>query len=398
MDETRLHEGPLVNPEVRHEPSDASARWVLVFAASLIVLFPEQASTSARRVDALLAFMLSVSTLICLLIFVLIIVFSIKYRRRPGNEHPPRIAGSNTLETIRTAIPTLVGLVMFVWGVEVYLYIVRPPEDAMEVYVVAKQWMWKIQHPEGQREINELHVPVGQPVKVTLTSEDVIHNFSVPAFRMKIDVLPNRYVQTWFQATKTGRYHLFCSQYCGVSHSGMVGTVVVMKPEQYQAWLTSHAEGSIALEGRKLFLKYQCVSCHSADSLARAPVLENLYGQPVPLRDGRSVLADVAYLRKSIFDPDADIVAGFEPIMPSFQGQITEEELLKLIAFIKALRPGQTPKRIDQSLPPVAEPKAKEPVQPKPLAGGASKPPAGQSPKPAAGAGPKPPANAGPRP
>jgi cytochrome c oxidase subunit II len=262
----------------------------------------------------------------------------------------------------------VLGLGMFVWGANVYLYVSRPPAGSMEVYVVAKQWMWKIQHPEGQREINEMHVPAGQPVKVTLTSEDVIHDFFVPAFRVKVDVLPGRYVSTWFEATKPGRYDLFCSQYCGVNHSGMIGTIVVMKPEDYQAWLASHAEGSIALEGRKLFLKYQCASCHSADALARAPILENLYGRPVALTDGRTVVADADYLRRSIVDPDADVVAGFEPIMPSFAPQrtpMTEEEILKLVAFIKALEPGQTPTRIDQAQPPAAEPKAKVSTEPK---------------------------------
>jgi cytochrome c oxidase subunit II len=327
-------------------------------------LFPEQASTAAERVDGLLAFLLAVSVLITLLIAVSIVYCLIKYRRRPGNERPPRIAGSAILETIWTTIPLVIGIVMFAWGLNVYSYISRPPDHGLEVYVVAKQWMWKIQHPEGQREINELHVPVHQPVTLTLISEDVIHDFFVPAFRVKVDVLPNRYVRTWFQATKVGQYRLFCSQYCGVGHSEMIGTVFVMKPEEYQAWLTRHAEGSIALEGRKLFLQYQCISCHSADALARAPVLESLYGQRIGLRDGRVVTADAAYLRKSIVEPDADIVAGFEPIMPSYQGQLTEEELLKLIAFIRSLEPGQMPKRVDSSAPPVATPPPRPPAPP----------------------------------
>lgn len=322
-----------------------------------IPLFPEQASTAAERVDALLAFLLTVSALITLLIAAAIVYCAIKYRRRPGQERPPRIPGSVVLETVWTAIPLVIGLVMFGWGLQVYSYISRPPADALEIYVVGKQWMWKIQHPEGQREINELHVPLDQPVKLTLISEDVIHDFFVPAFRIKVDVLPHRYVQTWFQATKVGQYRLFCSQYCGLNHSGMTGTVYVMQPQDYQAWLTRHAEGSMALEGRKLFLKFQCLSCHSADASARAPVLEQLYGQAIGLRDGRVVTADAAYLRKSIVEPDADIVAGFEPIMPSFQGQLTEEELLKLVAFLRCLEPGQTPQRIDTSAPPVAEPK-----------------------------------------
>ena len=321
-------------------------------------LFPEQASTAAERVDLLLVFLLSVCASIALLIAALIVIFAIKYRRRPGNERPPRIPGSTMLEGIWTAIPLVIGLVMFGWGAEVYFFIARPPADAMQVYVVAKQWMWKIQHPEGQREINELHVPVNTPVKVTLTSEDVIHSFFVPAFRVKIDVLPNRYVTTWFQATKTGRFHLFCSQYCGTNHSGMVGTIVVMKPEDYQAWLANHAEGSMALEGRKLFFKYQCVGCHGADSLARCPVLEDLYGRMVPLKDGRTALADEAYLRKSIVDPRRRHRGpDTSRSCPRSKGQASEEELLRLIAFIKALGPGQTPKRIDDAPPPEPGPK-----------------------------------------
>jgi cytochrome c oxidase subunit 2 len=187
-----------------------------------------------------------------------------------------------------------------------------------------------------------------------LTSEDVIHNFSVPAFRMKVDVVPGRYVRAWFHATKTGRYHLFCSQYCGMNHSGMVGTVIVQTPEEYQNWLASHAEGSPALDGRKVFLQYQCASCHSATALARAPILEGIYGQSVPLVGGATVVADDDYLRESILNPGAKIVAGYEPIMPTYQGQISEEDMLKLLAFIRTLKPGQTPTRVDDAPPPSA--------------------------------------------
>ena len=315
-------------------------------------LFPERASTGAEQVDALMAFMVAVSVAMSLLIATLLVYFTVKYRRRPGNERSGRVSGTLKLEILWTAIPLLVGLVMFGWGAKVYFYLAYPPENAIEIYVVGKQWMWKIQHPEGQREIDELHVPVNQPVKLTLTSEDVIHDFFVPAFRVKVDVVPGRYVQTWFQATKTGRFRFFCSQYCGTDHSGMIGWVTVMTPEDYARWLSSGAEGSLALEGRKLFLMQQCVSCHSADAHARGPVLENLYGRHVQLQDGGSVLADETYLRESIVAPDAKIVAGFEPIMPSYAGQINEEDLIKLIAFIKALGPDQTPPRVDRSPPP----------------------------------------------
>jgi cytochrome c oxidase subunit 2 len=325
-------------------------------------LFPEQASTAAERVDTLLAVLLGTSLLVSLLIAVLIVYFCVKYRRRPGNMRTPRITGSIGLELFWTIIPMLIFLGFFVWGADVFFYIAHPPRDAIEVYVVAKQWMWKIQHAEGQREINELHVPLGQPVRLTLISEDVIHGFFVPAFRTKIDVLPERYTQTWFQATKVGRYHLFCSQYCGTNHSGMTGEVIVMRPEDYQAWLADHAEGSMALEGRKVLLKYQCTSCHSADAVARCPVLEGLYGQRVVLRDGSTVIADDAYLRESVLYPDAKIVAGFEPIMPSFKGQIGEEELIHLTAFLKNLERNGTPPRVDRAPPPAVPVPASEPT------------------------------------
>jgi cytochrome c oxidase subunit 2 len=321
-----------------------------------VPLFPEQASTSAERVDALFFFLFAVTGFFTVLIATLVIYFAVKYRRRSHAVRPPRIVGSLRLEVFWTVIPFLLSMVMFVWGASVFFHLSRPPDDSMEVFVVGKQWMWKVQHPGGQREINELHVPVGTPVKLTLTSEDVIHDFFVPAFRVKVDVLPGRYVHTWFRPTKPGRYHLFCSQYCGTNHSGMVGTVIVQRPSDYREWLDSHAEGSLALEGRKLFLHYQCASCHSADARARAPVLEELFGQQVRLRDGRTVLADETYLRESILQPDAKIVAGFEPIMPTYQGQIDEEDIIKLIAFIKGLGPGQTPRRVDSADPPANKP------------------------------------------
>jgi cytochrome c oxidase subunit 2 len=259
-------------------------------------------------------------------------------------------------------------MVMFLWGASVFLAIARTPDDAIEVHVVGKQWMWKLQHAGGQREINELHVPVGRRVKLTLTSEDVIHSFFVPAFRTKVDVLPGRYVQSWFEATKVGRFHLFCAEYCGTYHSGMIGTVHVLEQEGYDAWLDRRAEGSPALEGRKLFLKLQCVACHSADAEARGPNLEGLYGRRVPLRDEPSVLATDAYLRESILRPRARIVAGFEPIMPSYQGRLADQEdgvgqeeaMIRLIAYLKSLGPGQTPLRTDAFPPPEANDKETE--------------------------------------
>jgi cytochrome c oxidase subunit 2 len=300
-------------------------------------------------------FLLAVSGFFAVLIAGLVIVFAVKYRRRSDAERPRPIAGSIGLEMVWTSIPFGLAMVMFVWGASVFFAIRRPPDDAEEVFVVAKQWMWKVQHLGGQREINELHVPAGRPVRLRLISEDVIHDFFVPAFRVKVDVLPGRYATLWFEATKPGTYHFFCAQYCGTNHSRMVGHVIVMEPARFQAWLNSRAEGSPALEGRKLFMKFRCVACHSASARARAPVLEELLGQQVPLRDGGTVTADKSYLRESILTPKAKVVAGFEPIMPTFQGQISEEELLRIIAFIKSLQRGQTPVRTEDAEPPSVE-------------------------------------------
>ncbi len=326
----------------------------------------------AGRVDALFFFLMAVTVFFTLLISVLVIYFAVKYRRRADTDRPRAIHGSVPLEIVWTAIPLAISMAMFVWGASLFVAMARPPEDAIEVYAVGKQWMWKVQHPDGQREINELHVPVGQPVKLKMISEDVIHAFYVPAFRIKNDVVPGRYSTVWFTATKPGTYHLFCAEYCGTSHSKMIGSVIVMEPAEFQAWLESRAEGSLALEGRKLFLKLQCVTCHSATAQARAPVLESLYRRPVQLKDGRTVVADENYLRESILSPGSKVVAGFEYIMPTFKelfdekGQPREDDVLKLLAFIKSLRPGQTPTRVEESPPPAKlpageSPKASEP-------------------------------------
>lgn len=337
-----------------------------------VPLYPEQASTTAERVDALFLFQLAVTTAVGMLVTCLILYFVVRYRRRAHKIATPRITGWTSIELAWSIIPFFIFMVMFVWGAEIFLDVAQPPPDAMEIFVVGKRWMWKFQHQTGQREINEIHIPVGRPVKLTLTSEDVIHDLFVPAFRTKIDVLPGRYVHTWFQATKAGRYHLFCSQYCGTNHSGMVGWVTVQEPAEYSDWLNSHAEGSLALQGRKLFLKLQCVTCHSANAKARAPVLEGLYGQMVSLQDGRRVIADEAYVRESILNPRAKIVAGWEPIMPTFEGQLAdpsadltqEEALIQLLAYLKSLRPGQTPVRTEDFPPPAVNPKAPEARQP----------------------------------
>jgi len=298
-------------------------------------LFPEQASTVAGQVDAFYLFLVLITTFFSLLIALMILFFVIRYRKRPDRE-AVQIHGSTLLEIVWTVIPLGISMVIFVWGAVLYYHIENPPQNALEIYGVGKQWMWKFQHPGGQREINALHVPTGRPVKVTLISQDVIHDFFVPAFRVKTDVLPNRYVYSWFEATTPGTYRLFCSQYCGTNHSAMVGQVVVMKPEDYAEWLASgKAEGSLASMGEKLFQEFGCTTCHRPDSGARGPNLQGLYGRPVRLSDNRVVVADDNYIRESILNPNAKVVSGFQPIMPTFQGVVSEEGLIQITEYIK---------------------------------------------------------------
>ncbi len=307
-------------------------------------LFPEQASSIAPQVDALYFYLIAVSVFFSLLIAGAILYFAIKYRRRSESELPHGVEGSLKLEIAWSVIPLLISLTFFFWGASVFFAINRPPNDAIEVSVVGKQWMWKFQHADGQREINELHVPVGRAVRLSMASEDVIHSFYVPAFRLKRDVLPGRIATLWFEATKPGRYHLFCAEYCGTKHSGMIGWLEVMEPTAFQAWLAGGSGSeSLASAGAKLFQQHACNTCHRPDSLARGPNLEGLYGNPVSLANGRKVVADESYIRESIVAPNAKLVAGFQPLMPTFQGLISEEGLLQLVAYVRSLSKVQPP-------------------------------------------------------
>jgi cytochrome c oxidase subunit 2 len=302
-------------------------------------LFPESASTMAPRVDALYFFLIGLAVFFGLLIAGLIAYYAIKFHRRTPRAIGEQSRGNMMLEVAWTAIPFAITMVIFVWGAGLYFAMSRPPDDTLDIYVVGKQWMWKFQHLDGQREINELHIPVGRPIKLITTSEDVIHDFFVPAFRVKADVIPGRYVSIWFQPTKPGRYHLFCAEYCGTRHSGMIGEVVVMEPTEYQTWLSGGApEGSLASTGAKLFADLACNTCHRPDAQGRGPVLEGLFGKTVQLQGGQTVTVDEAYVRESILTPSAKITAGFQPIMPTFQGLVTEEQLLALIEYVKSLR------------------------------------------------------------
>jgi cytochrome c oxidase subunit 2 len=294
----------------------------------------------AGRVDGLYVFLLAVSVFFSLLIAGLILYFAVKYRRRREHGIGEVSHGAALLEIAWTLIPLFITIVCFGWGASVFFAMSRPPDGTLNVYVVGKQWMWKFQHLDGEREINELHVPVGRAVKLIMTSEDVIHDVFVPAFRIKADVVPGRYTSIWFQPTKPGRFHLFCAEYCGTRHSGMIGEVVVMDPSEYQAWLSGGApEGSLASTGEKLFADLACNTCHRPDAQGRGPVLQGLFGKTVALQGGESVVADEAYIRESILMPAAKITAGYQPIMPTFQGLVTEEQLLQLVEYVKSLRP-----------------------------------------------------------
>jgi len=299
-------------------------------------LWPQKASSLAANVDALYIFLLIVSALMTALIFTAVIYFATRYRRRSGVQ-AEQIEGSTPLEITWSAIPFVVFMVIFFWSAVVFFKSRTPPRDSTEVYVVAKQWMWKLEHAEGQREINELHVPVDRDVKLIMTSQDVIHSFFVPAFRMKQDVLPGRYTVVWFRATKPGTYHLFCTQYCGTQHSGMIGSVIVMEPAQYEAWMSGSSTGPLSATGEKIFAELGCATCHRTDTQGRGPNLQGVYGKPVDLADGRTVTADENYLRECILDPGAKRVKGFQPIMPTFQGLVSEEQVNALVAYVKSL-------------------------------------------------------------
>jgi cytochrome c oxidase subunit 2 len=300
-------------------------------------LFPESASTISGSVDALYFFLVGVSGTMSILIFICIFYFAVRYRERPEHRTAATIEGNLRLEIAWTVFPLAVAMIMFTWGAAVFIGNSRVPDGALEIYVVGKQWMWKIQHPDGRREINELHVPTGQPVRLIMASEDVIHSFYIPAFRVKQDVLPGRYSSMWFEATKPGRYHLFCAEYCGTQHSGMVGAIVVLEPRDYEQWLAGASGQAGPDDGARLFEQYNCRDCHLRDGNPRGPALAGAFGKQVQLQDGRTVTFDEAYFRESVLNPNAKVVAGYMPIMPTFQGQIGEEQLLRLLSYVKSL-------------------------------------------------------------
>ena len=310
-------------------------------------LFPREASTIAPYADALYFFLLAITVVGLVLVGTLVFGFSIRYRKE---KHPVavQVEGSTLLEATWTIIPLALFLVCFVWGALLYFRIYNPPTNAMNIYVVGKQWMWKAEHPGGQHEINALHVPTGRAVQLTMISQDVFHSFSVPDFRVKREVIPGRYSTVWFEATTPGSYHIFCTQYCGTNHASMIGEVTVMTPDDYQKWTQESTSGmSLAQNGERLFASMGCNACHSGAAGARGPNLAGVYGSKLQLTNGTQVLVNDAYLRDAILNPSAHVTAGFAPIMPTYQGQISEDGLIDLVEYIKSL---ETNYRVQQTL------------------------------------------------
>lgn len=306
-------------------------------------LFPPQASTLAPEVDNLYLGVVAITSFFAIVVVVLVIYFAIKYRDDSGDKIGAPITGSVPLELGWSLIPFFISIGIFVWASIVFFHIVRAPDQPLEIYSTGKRWMWRFQHIDGQREINELHVPVGRPVRVVFTSEDVLHDLFIPAFRVKADAVPGRYSAIWFEATRVGEYHLFCAEYCGTRHSGMIGTVFVMEQADYQAWLSgggATAGGSMLQQGESLFTQLACVTCHLADGKGRGPSLVGVYGSKVTLDSGAVITADESYLRESILTSQAKTVKGYEHIMPTFQGLINEDGVAALIEYIKAMQGG----------------------------------------------------------
>jgi cytochrome c oxidase subunit 2 len=311
---------------------------------SELPLFPEQASTLAPEIDNLYFGVLAITSFFALVVVIFVVYFAIKYRDHTGDKVGAPVTGSMPLELGWSLIPFFIAMGMFVWASIVFFHIIRAPDQTLEIYSTGKQWMWRFQHIDGQREINELHVPVGRPVKVIFTSEDVLHDLFIPAFRVKADAIPGRYSAIWFTATKTGQYHLFCAEYCGTQHSGMIGTVFVMEPDDYQAWLggggATAGGGTMIQRGEQLFTQLACVTCHLTDGSGRGPSLVGVFGSMVTLDNGTTLTADESYLRESIVNSQAKTVAGYQQLMPTFQGLVNEDGIASLIEYIKSLQSG----------------------------------------------------------
>jgi cytochrome c oxidase subunit 2 len=302
-------------------------------------ILPPTASAYADELNDFFWVMVALCGFVAVAIAVFIIYCAVKYHRKDPDELPEQIPGNNKVEITWTVVPAIIFLGMFGWGAKTYFDVEEPPPDCLDVFVLAKQWMWKLEYPNGIREINTMHVPLNRPVRLTMISEDVIHDFFVPAFRMKQDVLPKRYMTIWFRATAAGKYHLFCAEYCGAKHSGMIGWVYVMNPADYNRWVErGGGEGSLASTGEKYFHQFGCSNCHHFDGHGPGPDLRGLYDHPVMLQTGVTRIADETYIRECIMGDKGGPVYGFNGnVMPSFKGQLTEEQILALVSFVKAM-------------------------------------------------------------
>jgi cytochrome c oxidase subunit 2 len=311
-----------------------------------VPFLPASASTAAGPFDILAVSLLAIALAVLGLVVLLLLTFCVRYRKsRPQANRNLSDKKSWVWEISWTTASFVIFLGLYAWGADLYLSEHRPPAGARDIYIVGKQWMWKAEHPDGQREINTLHVPVGRPIRLVMTSEDVIHGFFVPAFRLKQDVVPGRYVTLWFTATRPGTYRLFCSQFCGVEHAEMDGLVTVMSDGDFQTWLAANAlSGTLAAEGGALFRSLGCSGCHEPRASVKAPRLAGLFGQRVPLRGGGVAIADEDFIRNAILQPAGNPPAGYQATMPSFAGQVDEEKIVALVAYIKSLAaPGGTP-------------------------------------------------------
>ena len=302
--------------------------------------WPPAASEYASQIDFLFGSLLLIGGLTIGLVFFLLLFFANKYRHGSNADRSGTTRKTWRFEVSWTAATLLIFVGLAGWGADIYLKLYNPPADALQIFIVGKQWMWKAQHPGGQREINALHVPAGQDVRLVMASQDVIHSFFIPALRIKQDVVPGRYETMWFRADKVGRYHLFCAEYCGTDHAHMGGWITVMNPREFADWLQAQGgQQTLAAQGEQLFRRYGCSGCHEPGGTVRAPNLHGVFGGPVPLSDGSVVIADERYVRDSILDPKGQVAAGYAPVMPTFAGQVGEDDLAKLVAYIESIGP-----------------------------------------------------------
>ncbi|MBE1161540.1 cytochrome c oxidase subunit II [Dyella acidiphila] len=308
-----------------------------------------QASSFAPSIDHMFDAMVILCGVVAIGVFAVMIGMCIVYRRGSKADRSIPVAQQMGIELAWTLIPFLLFVGIFAWSIRLWVHLRSPPADSLTIYVVAKQWMWKVQHPDGRREIDALHVPLGKPVRLIMTSEDVVHSFYIPAFRIKQDVVPGRYTQLWFKATQAGNFQLYCSEYCGTNHAAMLGTVSVLPASDYARWLVSVTAMTPEQRGRQLFVQMGCSGCHDPQSGIRAPDLHGLYNMPVHLNDGTVVQADDAYLRESIVFPASKIVQGYTPIMPTYQHRVDEEGILALIAYIRSIGPAPPAASQDRS-------------------------------------------------